>query len=109
MRTNVVLDDGLMDEAFKYAKVKTKREVVHLALQEFADRSKHVPSCCIHINHKAVPEDFKGHLDLGNVGTMIQIDESTDGPFTHIETPAKSHVAGPCLTHHIVKRKLGYD
>ncbi len=40
MRTNVVLDDRLMKEAFKYAKVKTKREVVHLALQEFVEHHR---------------------------------------------------------------------
>jgi Arc/MetJ family transcription regulator len=35
MRTNVVLDDELMEEAFRYAPVKTKRELVDLALREF--------------------------------------------------------------------------
>lgn len=35
MRTNIVLDEQLVAEAFKYAKVKTKRELVDLALREF--------------------------------------------------------------------------
>jgi Arc/MetJ family transcription regulator len=35
MRTNIVLDDDLMKEAFKYATVSTKRELVDLALREF--------------------------------------------------------------------------
>jgi Arc/MetJ family transcription regulator len=35
MRTNIVLDDKLVQEALKYAPVKTKRELVDLALREF--------------------------------------------------------------------------
>ena len=35
MRTNIVLDDQLIQEALKYAGVRTKREVVALALEEF--------------------------------------------------------------------------
>ena len=35
MRTNIVLDDDLVREAFQYAKVKTKNELVHPALKEF--------------------------------------------------------------------------
>ena len=35
MRTNIVLDEELVDEAFRYAGVKTKRELVDLALREF--------------------------------------------------------------------------
>ena len=35
MRTNIVLDDDLIDEAMRYANVKTKRELVDLALREF--------------------------------------------------------------------------
>ena len=35
MRTNIVLDDRLVQEALKYAPVKTKRELVDLALREF--------------------------------------------------------------------------
>jgi Arc/MetJ family transcription regulator len=35
MRTNIVLDDGLVKEAFKYSKVKTKKELIDIALKEF--------------------------------------------------------------------------
>lgn len=35
MRTNIVLDDRLVKEAFHYAKVSTKRELIDLALREF--------------------------------------------------------------------------
>jgi Arc/MetJ family transcription regulator len=35
VRTNIVLDDELVKEAFEYADVKTKRELVDLALREF--------------------------------------------------------------------------
>ena len=34
MRTNVVIDDELVKEAFALTGVRTKRELVHLALQE---------------------------------------------------------------------------
>ena len=35
MRTNIVLDDALVREAMKLAKVKTKREAVDVALRRF--------------------------------------------------------------------------
>lgn len=35
MRTNVVLNDDLVKEAFRYTSVSTKRELIELALQEF--------------------------------------------------------------------------
>ncbi len=34
-RTNIVLNDELVNEAFRYADVKTKRELIDLALREF--------------------------------------------------------------------------
>ena len=38
MRTNVVLDDNLLDEAFKYASgIHTKRELIEVALREFVN------------------------------------------------------------------------
>lgn len=40
MRTNIVLDDDLIDEAFKYAGVKTKKELIQIALQEYIDNHK---------------------------------------------------------------------
>ena len=40
MRTNIVLDDSLVDEAFKYSAVKTKKELIHIALKEFVERKR---------------------------------------------------------------------
>jgi Arc/MetJ family transcription regulator len=40
MRTNIELDEELVQAAFQYGKVKSKRELVHLALQEFVDHHK---------------------------------------------------------------------
>ena len=34
MRTNIELDDGLIEEAFRLTNVRTKKELIHLALQE---------------------------------------------------------------------------
>ncbi len=38
MRTNIVLDDELVQEAFQYTDAKTKRELVHQALLEFVEK-----------------------------------------------------------------------
>ena len=35
MRTNIELDEKLVETAFRYAPVKTKKELVDLALREF--------------------------------------------------------------------------
>jgi Arc/MetJ family transcription regulator len=35
MRTNIVLEDSLVKEALKYSGAKTKKELVHQALEEF--------------------------------------------------------------------------
>ena len=35
MRTNIDLDDKLVARAFEFAEVNTKRDLVHLALEEF--------------------------------------------------------------------------
>ena len=40
MRTNIVLDDRLIKQAMRLAKVKIKREVVDLALRDFVARGK---------------------------------------------------------------------
>jgi len=37
MRTNIVLDDNLVKEAFKYSEAKTKKELINQALKEFVD------------------------------------------------------------------------
>ena len=40
MRTNIVIDDALMEEAFSVSDAKTKRELVDRALREFVARHK---------------------------------------------------------------------
>lgn len=40
MRTNIVLDDELMEEARRLSGLKTKREVVHEALRVFVEGKK---------------------------------------------------------------------
>lgn len=35
MRTNIVLKDDLVKEAFKFTDVRTKKELVHIALTEY--------------------------------------------------------------------------
>ena len=39
MRTTIVLDDALLEQAFALTGARTKRELVHLALSEFVGRS----------------------------------------------------------------------
>jgi Arc/MetJ family transcription regulator len=40
MRTNIVIDERLMGEAMKLARLKTKREVVHKALEAYVTNLK---------------------------------------------------------------------
>ena len=40
MRTNIDLDDDLLREALSFADVKTKKDLVHLALREFVERRR---------------------------------------------------------------------
>lgn len=40
MRTNIEIDDDLIKEAFSLTEVRTKKELVHLALQEFVKAKK---------------------------------------------------------------------
>ncbi len=40
MRTNVVLDDALVDEAFSVSDAKTKRELIDRALREFVAKRR---------------------------------------------------------------------
>lgn len=40
MRTNIVMNDELVEEAFRYADVRTKRELVDLALREFVENHR---------------------------------------------------------------------
>lgn len=40
MRTKVVLDESLVDEALKLSNAKTKRQLIHEALKEFVENRK---------------------------------------------------------------------
>ena len=40
MRTNVVIDDSLINEAFKLTKLKTKKELIRTALQELIENRR---------------------------------------------------------------------
>ena len=41
MRTNIVLNDKLMDEAFKFSQtITTKKELIETALKEYVDTRK---------------------------------------------------------------------
>lgn len=40
MRTNIVLDDALVQEALLLSQLKTKRELIDVALQEFVAHRK---------------------------------------------------------------------
>lgn len=40
MRTNIDLDETLLTEAFRHTSAKTKKELVHQALQEFVARHR---------------------------------------------------------------------
>jgi Arc/MetJ family transcription regulator len=40
MRTNIVLDDVLVAEALKLSNARTKKELVHEALEEFVENRK---------------------------------------------------------------------
>ena len=40
MRTNIVLDEALIKEAFRYAAVRTKKELVDLALREYIENHR---------------------------------------------------------------------
>ena len=40
MRTNIILDDSLVKEAFKLSHAKTKKELVSQALKEFVENKR---------------------------------------------------------------------
>jgi Arc/MetJ family transcription regulator len=41
MRTNIVLDDQLVEEAFKFSQsISTKRELIEIALKEYVNNRK---------------------------------------------------------------------
>ena len=40
MRTNINLDDSLVDEAFKLSRARTKEDLIHQALIEFVENRR---------------------------------------------------------------------
>jgi Arc/MetJ family transcription regulator len=40
MRTNIVLEDEILKEAFKISNIKTKKELINIALIEFVQNRK---------------------------------------------------------------------
>jgi len=40
MRTNIIIDDDLLKEAFKYTRVSTKKDLVNNALKEFIENHR---------------------------------------------------------------------
>jgi len=40
MRTNINIDEKLLNKAMKLSKLKTKKDVIHLALREFVESKK---------------------------------------------------------------------
>ncbi|MDN3514312.1 MAG: type II toxin-antitoxin system VapB family antitoxin [Candidatus Brocadia sp.] len=44
MRTNIVLEEDIVREAFKYSKDRTKKDLIHEALKEFFEKQKGVMS-----------------------------------------------------------------
>ena len=40
MRTNIDIDDELMEEALALSELTTKKDLIHLALREFVNRRK---------------------------------------------------------------------
>lgn len=53
MRTNVVLDDELVERAFRYSKAKTKKDLIREALEEL-----------IISRHKMDVRDLKGKIEF---------------------------------------------
>lgn len=40
MRANIVLQEDIVREAFKYSKAKTKKDLIHEALKEYVEKHK---------------------------------------------------------------------
>lgn len=60
MRTNVVIDDGLMESALKFSGLKTKKDAIEAGLQ-----------LLVQFNRQAKVKDFRGKLTwTGNLDEM---------------------------------------
>jgi Arc/MetJ family transcription regulator len=51
MRTNIVLDDDLVKKALKFSRAKTKKDLVHEALEEL-----------IAVRQKRAPRELRGRI-----------------------------------------------
>ena len=61
MRTNVVIDDALLNEAFKYTGLRTKKDLVNEALREFVEHHKRMDLRKLRGNIQFQKEnDYKG-------------------------------------------------
>ncbi len=40
MRTNIVIDDSLIEQGLKFSRIKTKKALIHLALEEFVQNHR---------------------------------------------------------------------
>jgi len=60
MQTNIVIDDKLIEEAMKITGIKTKKEIVNIALKELIE------------NHKRKNlMDLKGKIQFDEIGQSL--------------------------------------
>ncbi len=61
MRTTVVIDDTLLNEAFKYSQLHTKKDLINEALREFVEHRKRMDLRKLRGNIQFQEEyDYKG-------------------------------------------------
>jgi len=69
MRTNIVLDDELVQEAFSLTGARTKKELVHLALEEL-----------VRIRRKKDLMDLTGRIQFSGDFDHKKLRTTRDGP-----------------------------
>lgn len=62
MRTNIVLDEKLVKEAFRYAQVSTKKELINIALREYIEN--HRRKDIRELKHKVKIDDKYNYKNL---------------------------------------------
>jgi len=62
MRTNIVIDESLMQEAFRYSSLKTKKDIINLALKEFVENAKKLS--LLDLRGKILFDDNYNHKEL---------------------------------------------
>ena len=67
MRTNIVIDDELLKEAFSLSKCQTKKELIHEALRELIRLRKRKD-----LTELAGKIDFKSNFDYKNFRQLRQ-------------------------------------